>query len=372
MANKIQIDIAANDQASAAIKQTTASVDSLSLAIGTGLGYGLHGVIRELTQSLIQLAKVPYDAATQFAELARKGKETSEVFKELARAQDQAREAWNNYRRDIGEGVAKEMTMWETISARIAVNLKQGFFRGYSYGTFDLADAARAAAGTSDIHDAYGGGRALTLAQQRGIEESVKREAEATIKIQEARAKEAENFRRMIAGVSSIVTPDFRLPQRMTPRQQFQAFYGTGQLMTPIPLQGLEQTTRSYTDAAVQAGAQVASGLAEVAAQFVTGMTTLGQALRSFFVTTVSSILAEMGKIGIGNFLKSLAGAGAGGFLGFLGKVGGGLLGLRAGGARGSTVVFQGLNTRDMYMAVATRQGGLFRANDLMALRAGA
>ena len=384
MANLIELVARWRDEgAQAGIQKTSQHIAALTNAIGIVGGVGAIASVNVLARGLGVLARAPIDAANNFAQLTdriRIGKDVTaeaqhqyailfetvgqkgvDSFNALAAAQKRSN--------DESIRFSAKMAADNAELARILTEAKIAIMGGkvYNYGVTDLANAARAAG--PDTEQGRFGLVQLNERQREGIARSVQKEAEAAIKIAEARDREAAAFQRMIRaatpestlyqggirkpGPVGVVRPDAALPEKA--------------------LRDFADVTSQMQQIGIAAGQAIISSIDTTIVNFNNKMQTIGSALRAFFSNVVNAIMGTIAKIGLsflGKFLLSFAIPG--GFLAGIGTGLGGAVPVRAGRPRaeGNTYVFQGLNTREMYQAIALRDGSIARANDLVRMRA--
>lgn len=403
MANVIELIAKWRDEgASAGLANATRSSGLLSTALGVGIGGGLAGAAFVAAGALEKLVTAPLEAARSFGQLVERvdmgnaafkkfhsaageaesdylnlfhavGVEGVQAFRDLAAAQREADESWQRMMARLALGAAGPMKGFADTMSQILSPLR---FNPAGYA------AAREAAQVVDTEFRQ------MLIKGPEVEAILKRLAEAQAKFTAAKDRDAATFekRRRQAEASNLgITVTAQRPSMtLGDKSLYKDFSqrpeagGEGLAGTVYQMREVERIFPEIEMLAGTAGASVANSLVSIAANFNNNMQTIGSAAKAFWNALISDILAALARLALAKFGSWLLGLAIGGPVGAVVSAAGGAFGgtrssagsPRMEGASGNTYVFQGINTREMYMEVALRGGSIARANDLVRMRA--
>ena len=411
------------DEASAGLAQTSRGVDILSIALGSAIGGGLVGAARAVAEALIKLAQLPFKTAEEMGKLTTKaieqraglegvrkeiestegkfrelafvvGVDGVQAFQELNKTQEAVNASFERMKMRMAEVVAP---FQEAFTQAFAIFFDPETRRMIEAGFDPFAISKTEMMALNKEHAKELGLLEDTNEAREYTNRLLKKRREEEEKLAEIRKKEEAAFRKMQLDRQRAIQAALVGEGAMQGPQTFEEFLSEG-----LPRQGpmtweewmkagqpgggleaeIKETTNNLADIATTAGLSISSGLQMIAASTVTGLRSIGDAGRMFFLSLVADILGSLARIGLKSLSPFLTAAGlaiggpVGAIVGVIGNVFGGGKGNRAttprieaGAGGGNTYVFQGINTREMYQAVALRQGSIARANDLVALR---
>jgi hypothetical protein len=410
MANVIELIAKWKDEGAAqGVKNLSQSMTLLVNAIGIGVGAGAISSLTVLGRRLGELARMPFDAASAMGTLALEIKqgtavtaEASEKYEKLfktvgqdgvntltalAEAEKKSADAWDQFMMSLAVSVAPmKQNVADIINTKVFLDR---FFDAIQRGLPGLkelnAQLEREATGRGMLSSHAMPGTPMgplatseQLDSARRFQKILDDEAAALKKLRDgfaAAAKAADDFRR---AQENAFTSGRLIGPEATP-EQLGLVRGAGgfslEQFADEANAAMDQFAQ-YQSVGIAAGQAILASIDTTIVNFNNRMQTIGSALRAFFSNIVNAILGELAKVAlrmIGLGLLNLATGGVAGTI--IGGIAKGL-GASARMARpnsaggGNTYVFQGLNTRTMYMEVALRGGSLARANDLVQMRA--
>lgn len=380
--NVIELVAQWRDQgASRGLQETARSVSMLTNALGTAAGFGAIGAINVLARHLGTLIRAPLQAADAMAQLAREGQKVAPVFTELAKAQDQAAQSWREFSQEVARHSAPTAKALAEVSAATGsgatwlVGGLAGFSTAGQYAN-RFRGAGSALGFTPPVQGApYGPWATPEQLDSAKRLEAIRLQEEAALKAINAELTRARDLDRQRAVNAQAVNASL-YGMDQTP-QTYNEYLAEG--VQPYGPQTWEEwmkagqpvaeIARDPVAWAAQAASSVSSAISFASAQLVSGLSSLGGVARAFWQSLVMDIAGIVGQMGIGSLLGTIGGSIGGPIGGFIGAIGGKLIGKTSasGSRRGDTYIFNGLNTRDMYMELTT--GSLRRANDLVLMR---
>jgi hypothetical protein len=424
MANLIELIARWRDEgANAGMQKMSVAAGVFTNAIGVGAGLGMIGSIQVLSRAFGNLLRLPFDTATSLGKLTQEMKAGTAVtaeateryramiavvgssgvraFEDLATAQKLAADAT----RDAITQLAAFTAPAQAGAAFALANMLQGNIPfstglggmplGFVGGGSPRRDAdfvpgtevtAQRIIGPLATPDQLAAGARWQkiIDDERLAREKLIGAIKAT---REAREKERYDFEQQMAVFSlqgGVFGPENNpaIAAQQAFERQMDEVAMQGRLIGPETLlESLRATFPEITSLAETAGASVANSLVTIAYNFTNKMQTIGSAAKLFWHSLISDMIAQLTRLALSRLGSWLIGLALGGPVGAVaGAVGGAIGGSRASsprleggsraGAGGNTYVFQGINTREMYMEVALRGGSIARANDLVRLRA--
>jgi hypothetical protein len=392
-ANVIELVARYRDEgALAGMQKTAAATNTLSTALGIGVGAGLAGAAVVAAGALVKLALAPVEAARGFSQMVERvdmgseafrkshtaageaergyrnlfgavGVEGVQAFRELALAQREADDAWQRMMANISLGLAGPL-------ANLATAIEQ-ITSPFRFNPAIFAAIIEARRTTDTEHRQLSSTTGLSPAQQKALADDLEREARTADKARKA-LEDFEHRRRQAEAAHLGITVTAKRPDRST------LISGGGLGEEDFPrFEALFTEVASLGEAAALS---VSNSLVTIASNFTNSMQTIGSAAKAFWRALVNDILAQLARLALARLGTFLLGLGLRGPLGaFVGAAGTAFGGTKAGAPRteplgrradGNTYILQGLNTRDMYMELTSPGGSLRRANDQVLMRA--